>query len=129
MQIFLGLADVLAHDLREVDLVQVQPEFPRDDFGGHRLAGSRRTREEHVESATERELLLKTPFAVHHVAMPGLNADLAKLRELVVGQHDLLPVVARLDLLRERSEPRSRLIATRALQVVQPDLGLTFYRR
>ena len=36
---FFGLSDVLADDAPQVDLVEVQTDFRRDDADGHRLAG------------------------------------------------------------------------------------------
>src|SRR5262249_15709684 len=95
MQVLFRLADVFAHDLRQIDLVQIQPQLSGDDFGSHRLAGSGGTGEQDIQSTTERQLLFKTPVAVDDVPVSGLHADLAQLRKLIVGKNYLAPLLAR----------------------------------
>src|SRR2546425_7493375 len=54
IEILLRLADVFVHHGREVNRVKVETELGCQHLGGHRLTGSRRTREERRQSATSR---------------------------------------------------------------------------
>ena len=45
-RLLLGLADPLRHDLREIDLVELEAELARDHAGDHGLAGAGRAREQ-----------------------------------------------------------------------------------
>ena len=61
LEVLLGLADVLADDRGEVDLVEVQPELAGDDLGGHGLAGARRPGEQRADARARRRAPARTP--------------------------------------------------------------------
>ena len=50
--------------VRQVDLVQVQPQLAGDDLGRHGLAGARRPGEEHVQPLAQRQLAVEAPVVV-----------------------------------------------------------------
>src|SRR5262249_28567973 len=104
IEILLRLTDVLAHHAGEVDLVQLEAQLTGEDLGGQRLARAGWAREQCGHALAERELASKAPV-VHYASAPGHHLyDLSKLRQGVVGKHEVGPAVAGLDLARETGE-------------------------
>ena len=62
VEILFGFADILAHHLREVDAVEVEPQRIRDDFGSHGLSGAGAAEEQRGDTETVRELACEAPF-------------------------------------------------------------------
>ncbi len=122
-QVLLRLADVLAHHGGQIDLVELESEPAGDDLGRHRLSGTRRTGEEHVESLAERQLAAEAPLFEHAGAIADLIAELAQLFEPVGRQHDVLPRVVGLDLLGESRQPAARLAPAGSQQVRRGQSG------
>ncbi len=117
-QVLLGLPDVLAHDSREIYLVQVQPEIPRYNVGGHGLARAGRASEQDVESPAERQLTVEAPLVVDNGAIPHVVANLSELAQLIRRQDDVLPLVVRRQLARQCAEVSRGMSARCGKQVV-----------
>src|SRR5262249_26525937 len=83
----LGLAYVLAHDAREVDAVEVEPERTGHDLGRHRLAGAARAGEQDVDPRAERQPRAEAPLLEHEPPLLDPLADLDELA-LAVGRND-----------------------------------------
>ena len=95
-EVLLGLADVLADDLRQIDLIEIELELRRDHLRRHRLAGAGRSREQRVDASAERQLSLEAPVRVYDAAVARLVAQLPELRQLSARQAAVRsPVVMR----------------------------------
>ncbi len=76
-QVLLGVANVLTDDGGEVDLVEVQAQLSSDDVRGHGLTRARGTGKEHVESLSQRELVVEAPLVVHERSVLHVATDLS----------------------------------------------------
>src|SRR5262249_37748952 len=103
-QVLLGFSDVLAHDRRQVDAIEIQSQLVREHLGCHRLACSARAGEEHAEPEPARTAAREAPRLEHPHAVPYMSADVAKHLLLRLRQHEIVPCRSRLDALREAFE-------------------------
>ena len=94
-EVLLGLADVLADDRRQVDLVQVQPQNAGHHLGGQRLSGAGRPGEQRHHSGRRHRREL--PPAVHDVAAPVPGGQFAPVPHVVGRQHQVVPPSPRPD--------------------------------
>jgi hypothetical protein len=90
VEVLLRLADVLVHDGREIDDVQVEPELAGDHLSRQRLAGPGVTGEEGGQPAAAARVG-ETPAVQHRVAMSCPCGDVAKLCEQVARQDEIGP--------------------------------------
>ena len=98
-QIFFRLANKLAHNRREVQFVEVQPQIAGDDLGGHCLARAGRASEENGDPGAGLELAPHTPLLHHHTPALDHLHQLLQHRFLVAGHNQIVPVIAGFDLL------------------------------
>ena len=75
-EVLLGLADVLVHDGREVDLIEVEAQCSGERFGRHGLADAARAGEQRDHAEPTIVLATHPPRAVHEVAPPVAALDL-----------------------------------------------------
>src|SRR6185503_18189442 len=116
------LADVFADHAREIDLVEIQPELPRHDLGGHCLPRPRGPREEGGEAFAERQLPIEAPCLEHVRAVARLIADLAELPDRVGGEHEIAPGVMRFYLLRQIAQLAARPRAAARIELLDREL-------
>ena len=90
--------NVFADHRRQVDLVQVELQLVGDHFRRHGLAGPGRAGEQRAQPLAVRQLALEAPFAQHTMAMPIVTADFPQLGQRILGYHEVLPGIPRLDL-------------------------------
>src|SRR5574338_292978 len=109
LKVLLGLANVLAHDGRQLNPEQVEAQLCGDDLGSHGLARSRRTAKERGYSCAVSKLLLERPVLQHPVAVDELVAYLAELRDGVLREHEVIPTPRGLDAHREPVKRRACL--------------------
>ena len=62
IEIFLGLADVLADDAGEIDFVEVEAQLAGDHSRGHRFAGSRSAGKENFETQAGGNAFVESPL-------------------------------------------------------------------
>jgi hypothetical protein len=79
-EVLLGLADPLAHHLREIDLVQVQAQLVGDDARHHRLAGAGRAGQQQEQAAPAGEHPAQLGLVPQLVADPALVGEVAQAR-------------------------------------------------
>ena len=89
LEVFLGLADELADQVRQLDLVEVQPQLAGDHLGRHGFAGPRRTGKQDSHPVAGGELLADPPFAEHLRTHPDRVDDFLQHLTLIVGQDDV----------------------------------------
>ena len=90
-QVLLRVADVLRHDRRQVDDVQVQPEAPGHQPGRHRLPGARWPGEERGGAAGWRQPR-EAPLLADPVRQLDLGDQRVQQLEPVQREHQLVPV-------------------------------------
>ena len=102
-EVLLGLADVLAHDARQVDPKQLQPQLAREHLGGHGLAGARFAGEERGEATAERDAPAKTPVLEHAAPVAHPRRGEIELVEQLLRQDQVVARVGLRKALRDRS--------------------------
>ena len=112
-EVLLGLADPLADNRREVDLIEVEPELGGDHRCRERLAGARWPREQHAEAFAVRQLALEAPLLEHDCAMTCVVAHLAQPLDAIAHEHEVVPRGLGRDLPREATEPAVRVAPAR----------------
>ena len=91
VQVLLGLPDVLADEPSEVGAVQRPVQLGGEDAGRERLAGSRRAAEQRDGAAAEPP----APLLCDQPTVPDMGHELFEDRQLLVGQHKVIPRGAR----------------------------------
>ena len=109
---FFGLADVLADDTRQVDLVERQSELVRDHLRGHRLAGPGRAREQCRYSLASGQLSRESPFLEDLFALNDSCTDLFELLKRVAREHQISPREVRFNPIRQCREILTALISS-----------------
>jgi len=104
VEVLLGLADILADNLRKVDPVEIKLQFTADHLGRHGLARSGRTGKKRIQSFAKGKGAVKTPIAVDAVPIARSFAELLELRQIISREHNLVPCVFWLDFLREQAQ-------------------------
>src|SRR5207253_5317502 len=121
-EVLLRLADVLAHDLAQVDAVEVEPELVREHLALHRLPRTARALEERADPEPATRLRREAPRVVDLRAPADVRGDLAQDLALRLRQDEVVPPRGRLDPLREVVETWARLgpacVPERAREVV-----------
>src|SRR5262249_24869310 len=125
-EVLLGLADVLAHDLAQVDAVEIEAQFSGEDFRGHCLPGPAGPGEKGADADPSLAPGRKAPPLVHADAVPDVDGDLPENRSLRLGEDEVVPARAWLDALREIVEAWPRLHAAGVPERVAVDV--TFAR-
>ena len=99
-EVFLGLADIFRHHLRQIDAIDRQPRQPAEQRRGHRLAGAGRP----VEHAAIARLqpLVQLPAAHQPVVMADPGDDVLQVQPGRLVDHQILPVERRGDQLRRK---------------------------
>ena len=120
-QVLFGLADVLADDLGQIDLVQLHVQLVGDDLGAHGLAGARLPREEDGQPPAVPHLAVKAPAVVHLVLMADVPAGLLHQPLLLVGQDDVLPGIGGGHPAGQLSQAVDRLPVAALMQQLPPD--------
>src|ERR1700735_2113711 len=111
MEMLFGFSDVLADNARQVDFVQVQPQFIRENACGHGLACSARAKEENIQPLAHRHLLTESPIGVDDVAIAMRGGDRMQLLHGTGRKNEVTPLLLRLDLLREPSQTFAGLLS------------------
>src|SRR5262249_20259063 len=83
IQTLLSFTDVFAHNLREIDLVEIQQQLVCNHFGGHGLSRSGMARKECTKTSTERELSPKPPVAINNLLVSVPGTDFTELGYLI----------------------------------------------
>jgi len=78
-EVFLGLPDVLADHVREIDLVQVQTQFAGEHLSRHRLPCAARAGEKHIHASAESQPAPEAPIVLHPSSMLHGETNLAQL--------------------------------------------------
>src|SRR5207249_9362451 len=113
IEILLGLADVLADDPGEVNLIEVQPQVPGYDPGRHRLARARGPGEEDFQALAGRDALCKAPLRVDDVPVLDRRGDFLDALQRDAGEDQIIPGMDRLHLGRQMPQALVRLRASR----------------
>jgi hypothetical protein len=90
-QVLLGLADPLRHDLRQIDLVEVELQLLGDQAGDHGLAGAGRPGEQRRQAEALGDLAAEAPALVDQAPVADAGDELADLEHRVVGQDQVVP--------------------------------------
>ena len=111
-QIFLRLADVLAHNRAEIDPEKIEPQFVRQNFRREGFTRAARPGEECAQTEPAIGLLGETPVVVDPRPLPQMLGDRLQGVQLGRGQDDVGPAGVGSDALREILQARPRLQAT-----------------
>ena len=101
VEVLLGLADVLVHDRRQVDDIEVKAEIGGNNLGRHRLAHAGVARKEPGDALAARRAGTHAPRVEHPLPVACPGGQLPELDDDVVGQHEVTPVHLRADAPRE----------------------------
>src|SRR5581483_938795 len=106
-QILLRLSDVLADHSREINAIQIQPQYVRDHFGGHGFTGTAFAREKRADAQSAAHLLSEAPALVDLGALRHLLRDLLQYTSLGGRQDNVIPRCLGRDPLGERIQLRT----------------------
>src|SRR5262249_55209127 len=90
-QVLFRFADVLAHNLAQIDAVQVEPELVCKHLGGHRLARAARAREQCAYPEPSRALGCESPLIINFRSPPDMSCDIPQSLTLGIGQYEVVP--------------------------------------
>ncbi|MNI32675.1 hypothetical protein D3C73_865960 [compost metagenome] len=116
-QVLLRLPDVLAHNLRDIDFVDLQVQLRRNDLGSHRLPGAWRAGEQDVQPPSEGQAVREAPLAIDQLTIFNLPADFPQLAQLLAGEHQHVPGIHRPDLRRQCLDFAAGLKITGLVQI------------
>ena len=90
-QILFGLTDVFTHHTGEIDTIEVEPQFMRQDFRRHSFSCPTGTSEEGTDAKPTATHGAKPPGLIHRGPMGHVHGDLSQQRLLRVREHQIVP--------------------------------------
>ncbi|MNF84921.1 hypothetical protein D3C84_673020 [compost metagenome] len=122
-QVFLGLADVLADQRRQIDAVEVQPQFIGQHFGGQGLAGAAAAGEQGADTQATVAACGKAPVAIHPGALADLGRQCTQAGQGRVRQYQIVPAGAGVHPFRQVLQAASSFFATHLPEVIGTAFG------